>query len=417
MDDCLYCINLGNRVLVVNVNDLRSVLLDMSQFKSIRNDPMKSNVLLADVIGESVFKPTNLSHAKINPVLLLNYNCNYNCDYCYQQEKKSITASIREEDIPLIKDYILQLCKLRNTPQCYSAITVTGGEPLLPENEQVLNRILTTWEQESIVIKTNGVNLLMYEYLYSNRDIMFHVSLDGTETMHYSKRKTQIKNAYHYTIEGIKCALSHGRLVAIATVFDPNYINEYPKFFDMLETIGWLKNEQLSLHFLPRITNGCDDIDPSYLSTSVNLLKDLRMNDKRAHHVVMSRFVPGALRFLLAISEYQQSKTYNPYRCDCLNTPSYMFSPNGQVFPCAFITDDNFSIGTYRNPAYINWDIIEKLRKRSIYEMESCQKCHKRLMCYGGCPASAIKNSGNIYDGQCGIWNSTHILNLLENMM
>lgn len=108
-----------------------------------------------------------------------NLNCNLNCVYCYEKEKKSLVFNV-EEAISILKEM------LNSKTEHGTKIKLHGGEPFLafPKIKQLCESI---WEEDfpeyyHIHVTTNGtlVHGEIQEWLYNNRDkITLKLSLDG----------------------------------------------------------------------------------------------------------------------------------------------------------------------------------------------------------------------------------------------
>ena len=79
-------------------------------------------------------------------------------------------------------------------------------------------------------------------------------------------------------------------------------------------------------------------------------------------------------------------------------------SPDGKIYPCAFLQDDKFVAGN------VNVDSFESVWKNApVFNMlrtirvESCEACARFNMCHGGCPAVAyyLTSSLNHADPEC----------------
>ncbi len=65
-------------------------------------------------------------------------------------------------------------------------------------------------------------------------------------------------------------------------------------------------------------------------------------------------------------------------------------SPEGGVYPCAFLQEDDFRAGTLPDEAFGEiWRHSPVFKSFRELEIKSCESCHRFDLCHGGCPAIA----------------------------
>ncbi|MEW6349434.1 MAG: mycofactocin radical SAM maturase [Thermodesulfobacteriota bacterium] len=65
-------------------------------------------------------------------------------------------------------------------------------------------------------------------------------------------------------------------------------------------------------------------------------------------------------------------------------------SPEGNVYPCAFLQEDEFCAGTLPDAAFSSiWNASPVFHAFRALEIKSCEHCNRFEMCHGGCPAIA----------------------------
>jgi mycofactocin biosynthetic radical S-adenosylmethionine protein MftC len=65
-------------------------------------------------------------------------------------------------------------------------------------------------------------------------------------------------------------------------------------------------------------------------------------------------------------------------------------TPNGDVYPCAFLQDDFFRAGNVtRQPFDFIWRDAQPFTMLRQIRIESCESCKRFNLCHGGCPAVA----------------------------
>jgi radical SAM protein with 4Fe4S-binding SPASM domain len=65
-------------------------------------------------------------------------------------------------------------------------------------------------------------------------------------------------------------------------------------------------------------------------------------------------------------------------------------SPEGDVYPCAFLQDEEFLAGRLPREEFSDiWDNSPVFASFRELEIKSCESCHRFDLCHGGCPAIA----------------------------
>lgn len=96
-------------------------------------------------------------------ILTITYKCNMHCTYCYQQNDKTLEKKlISDETLDKILSIIAQY--MEANPNKTVRLGLFGGEPLLIENEKVIDKILQFCKEHktTVHITTNGSFLSYY---------------------------------------------------------------------------------------------------------------------------------------------------------------------------------------------------------------------------------------------------------------
>ena len=352
----------------------------------------------------------------ICPVIVTSFRCNYACEYCYQASGKACRDRLKPEDIPAIHHFYKEFCSRYSIPLVYDGVSVIGGEPLLPENRPTLLAVSEQWPDCTLQFTTNGACLPEYlDFLLSRRSVV-RVSLDGTKDTHYSRRRPSDPAAYGNAVLGIRQLLRNDRDVTVMTVFSPHHTEDYPLFFDFLENLGWLHSKHLRVGFIPEVGCGTDDISRGNVLRNLNAFQSLLEKDPRAAYVDARKLLPGGTALADAL-RLAASGRYDPYRCGSLSEPSYTFFPDGSVRACLSMQNADPCIGRFMPEIIINESYIRRLAERRIDRMGACRACPVRVLCRGGCPATAEKKTGDAAAPYCGFWKEGHFLSYYEMIM
>ena len=414
--DNLYAINLGEHFLVINLESLKTELISKKEFQNKEKLIEKYSDLFAQKSFLDTSRPKELGKT-ISPMIIPSFNCNYSCSYCFEKKLGTLQDKMTREDVDKIIEFYKIYCDRESFPLNFSEIRIMGGEPLLPENRNVLEEIISVWANDSFIITTNGTYINDFLDLFSGHNVKFKVSLDGIQKVHFKRRYCSQKDSYQKTLNGISNLLLNGMKVTVLTVFCPEYVEFYSSFFDLLEELGWLKSENLNVAFVPQVGIGCDDISHDYIVNALKAFKILKERDRRTCSVDARKLLPGGINLINAIID-EKHGVFSPYRCSCLSSPDFAFLPDGSIKLCIGISDELGYIGTYKPSIKIDWERLKLYKHRRIdgVAMQKCQKCAKKIFCLGGCVATSLSKGKGILGQYCDLWNNMDYLDYFETI-
>jgi MoaA/NifB/PqqE/SkfB family radical SAM enzyme len=102
----------------------------------------------------------------------LSYNCNLKCIHCVAEDLYRYNKNKLELSNSLIN-------AINKSP--FMLIVITGGEPLLTENEEILIRLINSVKNKGIIIDTNGTILPSKKILNLciQKNILIRISMDS----------------------------------------------------------------------------------------------------------------------------------------------------------------------------------------------------------------------------------------------
>ena len=157
---------LGNKYLE-DVDSEKCVIVDTYSNRCF----LISKDLLHHGVSEEVYHKmldsdetdSNKSSEEVTFTLTITYKCNMHCTYCYQQNDKTLEKKlISDETLDKILSIIAQY--MEANPNKTVRLGLFGGEPLLIENEKVIDKILQFCKEHktTVHITTNGSFLSYY---------------------------------------------------------------------------------------------------------------------------------------------------------------------------------------------------------------------------------------------------------------
>ena len=413
--------------LLFNIETLKSVRLSNENLRQLIEstyvgtcgDKMKRmNKIMAELENADLTGILKESYKPIfSPTIVLSHACNYRCTYCFESDYIK-SGRINPEQISNIEVFNDQYALHYGIEKKYEGIAVVGGEPFLPENRKTIMSIHEHWHDQRFQYTTNGTNILQYaDILKKAKSVKLKVSLDGTPEIHFDKRKTEARQLYDRTIEGLRWAISEKIDTTVISIFQPEFVDSYSEYFDMMERMGWRSVSNLHLAFILKMDSGCDDINRDYLMATNDALKKLKKKDGRISEVFITKLVPGALSLYRALEMRSNGQRISAYACEALFSPAFTFAPDGYVYFCNASRSKNAIVGQFFPEVRVYFDAIEKLKQRNILNMVKCQGCKFRFVCGGGCPVSSIAHYDDVNEPYCAYWNDEEVMNLFENVL
>lgn len=219
------------------------------------------------------------------PIILnvdLTFKCNMKCSHCVAKDmeillnKKGCTDLIITENL---------LFKINKSP--FMVVVITGGEPLLPDYEDSLIRLIKGLKNKGIIIDTNGSIIPSSDVIkiFKEKDVLVRVSWDIPSPKEEAILRAYPKSAYKSDLEYlkdkekiIKYFLKNEIKVAIQSVMHKyNYKNN--NFYDFPYKLRQLGIEKWYVQrFIPSYKNKKDAFDSNEyevrISKIINICKE-----------------------------------------------------------------------------------------------------------------------------------------------
>ena len=174
MNENIYVINMGKEYFLFNIDTLESrtiskEIIKEKQFNSIDYKQLNKK---GNYIDEYI-PQKNIQI--IQPTIITGFDCNYSCEYCFQNEMIKTSNRTSCEDINKIKQFYKQYCEMFNISLEFGSINIMGGEPLLPHNRELLEYTASSFPDSTLKITTNGSYLNEYKHFILNNNIKMKV--------------------------------------------------------------------------------------------------------------------------------------------------------------------------------------------------------------------------------------------------
>lgn len=304
--------------------------------------------------------------APVNVTWEVTLRCNLGCVHCLSDAGRAQGEELTTEEC---RGLVAQL-KAMGVFQ----VNIGGGEPFLRDD---FLDLLGLCHEFGIVtcVSTNGTvldtgiarRLARLEMLY------LQVSLDGaTEAVNDPIRGD---GTYRRILAGMDLLATHGVRFSVNAVLTRT---NYPQLESLRGLAGAYGAELRVSRFRPsgrgRASKATLGPDPDQLEAFADWLE---RNDK----------VKTGDSFFCLTSEKRRRKGLD--MCGAAKM-TCCISPGGDVYPCAFLQEPPFRVGSIRETDLGTlWRESAVLREFRTLEVRTCERCYRFESCRGGCPAMA----------------------------
>lgn len=329
-----------------------------------------------------------------------NYSCNFACSYCYQEGYNPVQKVLTTEVIDAFFDYVKkEFLGLRKY------ITVFGGEPLLPgENQRKMIAHLLEKANEAqldVAFVTNGYTLTSYVDLLKTASIReVQVTLDGTQEVHDARRYMKGNQpTFDKIVEGIDACLVAGININLRMVIDKDNIENLAGLSRFAIDKGWTKSpffktqigRNYELHF-------CNST-PEKLFDRATLYQHLY--ELLKVHPYIAEFYKPAFSIAKYIAEHEELPLPLFDSCPACKT-EWAFDFTGTIYSCtATVGNKGDELGTFYPEVTRDEIAIESWQNRDITTIEKCKSCEVALACGGGCASVAKNKFGHPNNPDC----------------
>ena len=317
-----------------------------------------------------------LSNSKLILTLAPTSQCNFNCPYCFEENKPICKMS--EQTISNIVKFI---AKYENLKQLY--LTWYGGEPLLALNiiQDILYKIRSNFPNLQIAhhfLVTNGylINEKVIDLFRTFPLDSIQITLDGIRSRHNRLRKLKRNNSgtYDRIIRNIGIVLEAlpNTNISIRVNLDKDNVNDFPTIRKKIIE-KWGKHHNLFVY--PGI---------------------LRIEDKENRCMGCQSLLHSDIRELF----YNLGDSVNFYPilqgkgCSATHLNSFLIGPRGEMYKCwNELGDESKVIGNVADNDFSNKELIRKyMLAANCFEDSLCKKCSILPICMGGCAYYRLKN-------------------------
>ncbi len=350
---------------------------------------------------ESVLNKCRAHHNKLqkninNAVFVLTYGCNFACPYCYEHANNDYTTKT------MTKEMVDRVFDMYNNH--IESVGLYGGEPLLPQNKEIIEYIISKAPDSSYSITTNGYHLIDFIDIIKKLNISnIQITLDGPRELHNKTRILKQGNSggtYDRIIQGIERLFDIKKRVKIRMNISENnqescerlrddFIARYKKQFDQgllifelqpIFQLNYKTRDKLNEQILYNHAKRHDIHNYNTMSISVSPILNAFVSPNR-------KFIPK-----YAFCDGEVNRRF--------------FDAEGDIYSCILSLKNKVaSIGTY----YPNISYKDKsLVTRNVETIEQCKQCKLKFFCGGGCGNAIIEKDEDVLNPNCFIKNEVY---------
>lgn len=328
--------------------------------------------------------------------IMPTYNCNFRCEYCFEQNLLSKGKEFLNEKISteIVNAVFEQLKKYKEQGMRVGSVYLFGGEPLLRSNKEIVTYICEKCRQLEIPISciSNGYHLGEYIDLISEyKFVKVQITVDGIGEEHDKRRfLAGGQGTYDKIKANVSLALEKGINISLRTNVNKKNADAVKALIEEYKKEGWIGKANFHYYFKTNIR--CYEQEDENSLTDVELMKQL------AQYVGENtgRFQLNSIYSGLAdgINYMLKNNSFAPLRsgfCGA-NTGMCTIDPFGNIYPCwSFLGEEEFRIGIVdiEKGEFVFTDEYKIWKERTVDRIDDCKKCRYMLFCGGGCAAQA----------------------------
>lgn len=348
-----------------------------------------------------------ISSNKGSLMLLLSYDCNLACYYCYERPIKNKKANkiMTEEFIDeLFNNYYDKL--FNQIPRENIDIVLYGGEPLLKRNRKTVEKILhyACKTHNHVGAISNCTQLEYYSDIIGPLPGMINfiqVSFDGYKDNHDKSRIYQNgKGTFDTILKNIHLMLDKKVKVNIRINVESESLKRINCLYELLENEEILNHPYAYVYVHPLHNHFNQTNDSSFLSyeetaagvENTNFYKNIR-------HPIMRK--AESLAYLIKMKE---GTALSQTRFCMQNIPNnYLIDPYGDLYACYEEAGrEDLKIGSLLEGDVQFTPLKEQYLERNLINLPECLNCPIALLCGGECGVQARENNKTIFKPFCG---------------
>lgn len=318
------------------------------------------------------------------------------CIYCFEKGNVNDISHMSLESLSntltLIKT---EINKIRiDNPSIRITIELFGGEPLQERNKPLVDKIFQFARENTCYISavTNGYDILKFiDSFVIHRDIIksLHITLDGTEKIHNSRRKVYDKEgSFRRISNGIDLLLKLGIRVNVNTNVDKINVAYLQELFEYYRTKGWTENKKFTA-IIGRVDDKYNSGSDVILSEAALQKEIINIFPKEKPPWIRLAFLksPDRVSKALGISFNQDESGKSSYHYCWATSPiidGCYIGANNEMFRCTTtVPSEIFKVGELGIDEYLSYQ--KGWLNNTCFSRHECLNCNIGGFCGGGC--------------------------------
>lgn len=337
-------------------------------------------------------------------MLLMSYNCNLACKYCYQQEHRphKSQAVMRAEMVDnIFEKHIQQIIPGIDFKKF--DISFYGGEPFLPSNDAAVRRALhysAKYGTRTSAISNATMVHLMPDIFGPGPGLVnrVQVSLDGSRELHDKSRVPHTgERTYDRILDNIVMMLDRKTQVSIRLNLDRRTLESVPQLIKELKAKNILGNKYASIYASP-LHDNIAEVDATDFMDLVELSSQVYELGIDLEHPVSLRAHDMSYLFSLKKGIGLNRTSF------CMQTlqRTLVLDPFGDLYACFEEAGyPEFRVGHVSEAGVEFFPLRDSYKDRHIANLEECLKCPVALACGGQCGVRCRAKTGDIFKVHC----------------
>ena len=357
-------------------------------------------------VAEASHRRNTLLPPKI--YLMPTYECNLRCSYCFEHPVRRVGRREGWAGSIINSRHVEAAFRAMNRlyeGHLVKAVTLYGGESLMPENRECIEYILQCARKENyaVMAATHGRDLDQYLDVIGPGGIAaLHVPVDGTRETHDQLRfGINRSSTFSRIIKNLHLSLERGARVRLRVNVNKDVLNRLEEFADFLEEEGFTRTPLFSCYL--KAIFPVTPTPPERLRAT-SYVAEHEVAEKLAGSPRLARIFHGypvVHDRVYSLFANKPGAALSPGHC-CGDGRTFIFDPLGRIFPCNnMVGEPDQHVGSYF-PA-LQWDDGARSgwEQRSAESMSGVLKCKYALFCGGGSPYDSLHGACNISCKSC----------------
>ncbi|WP_048099653.1 radical SAM/SPASM domain-containing protein [Candidatus Acidianus copahuensis] len=387
---------LYNENIIFNTLTGYAIKVSEEQMEKLNQGEVPEDIrdIIEEGFSDQEFDPEKMVLKKnvLEPTLLLTYDCNFDCAYCFQKSFRQ-KGGVRDEVIKGFVNYIRKRINGRKV-----RVTFFGGEPLLQikKIEEISQQLKDLDYSFSVVTNGSLLTPSVLDRLMSIGLSHVQITLDGPKEIH-DKRRYFVggKGSFDIILDNLRYAQDYVNVVLRINV-DSRNISEVRELF------RYLKEKDIT-----KIR-----VDPHIVHENV-------FRNEYWENVLPKESEGEVLTKVWEIARDEgyeiPQEVFRLGLCVAHVEDDIVVDPNGLIYPCwAFTGNPLYVKGKLREDGEVEFNgSFSSKRAREVWKGQ-CEDCPFLPMCMGGCRFFSVLEGRGYYGRDCRKKSYEEVIKLIK---